>query len=302
MRSATRAPGRRRDPAPQRPAPLAPAAATGYSGARMQALVDFLVAHGHLVVFLWVLAGQAGVPVPQLPLLLAAGALAAAGHLSLWLLLALAVVASLLSDFAWYLLGRRYGTRVLALLCRISLEPDSCVRRTQLAFSSAGALTLVTSKFIPGLATAAPPLAGASHMRPWPFLWIDAVGAAIWALAFLLPGYLLGDRIEDLAAGIAITGTWLFGAFAAIVAGWIAFRWLHRRAFLRRLATARITPAELIALQQAVPAPFIVDLRHASDYEADPHVLPGALWLDTAQLEARHAEIPRDRDVVLYCT
>src|SRR5262245_14315438 len=268
----------------------------------MQALVDFLVAHGHLVVFLWVLAGQAGVPVPQLPLLLAAGALAAAGHLSLWLLLALAVVASLFSGFPGYRLGLRYCTRGLALLFRISLEPDSCVRRTQLAFSSAGALTLVTSKFIPGLATAAPPLAGASHMRPWSFVWIDALGAAIWALAFMLPGYLFGGDIEQLAAAIAITGTWLFAAFAAIVVGWIAWRWLQRRAFLRKLATARITPAELIALQQVVPAPFIIDLRHASDYEADPHVLPGALWFDAEQLAVRHVEIPRDRAVVLYCT
>jgi len=268
----------------------------------MQALVDFLVAHGHLVVFLWVLAGQAGAPVPELPLLLAAGALAAAGHLSLWLLLALAVLASLLSDCAWYLLGRRYGVRVLALLCRISLEPDSCVRRTQLAFSAHGALTLLTCKFVPGLATAVPPLAGVVRMRLWRFLWLDAVGAAIWALAFMLPGYAFGDRIEELATGIAVTGTWLLAAFAAIVVGWIALRWLQRRVFLRRLATARITPAELIALQQAAPAPFVIDLRHASDYEADPHVLPGALWFDAEQLATRHAEIPRDRDVVLYCT
>lgn len=268
----------------------------------MQALVDYLVAHGHTLVFVWVLAAQAGVPVPQSPLLLAAGALAGAGQLSLALLLLLTVVASVVSDLAWYVAGRHYGVRVLALLCRVSLEPDTCVRRTQLAFAARGGLTVAMAKFVPGLATAAPPLAGVGGMGLLRFLWIDTVGAVVWAAAFLLVGYAFGDRLDDLASGLETAGSWLLVAFATVVVGWILWRWLRRHAFVRRLATTRITPEEVARLQQGTVPPFVVDLRHASDYEADPDALPGALWLDADEVATRHAEIPRDRDVVLYCT
>jgi membrane protein DedA with SNARE-associated domain len=268
----------------------------------MQALLTFLIAHGHTVVFLWVLAAQAGVPVPVVPLLLAAGALAGAGDLGLAKLLVLSMLASLLSDYAWFLLGRRHGVRVLGLLCRISLEPDSCVRRTQRTFSARGPLTLVLGKFIPGLATVAPPLAGMVHMPTARFLLLDGAGALLWSLAWLLPGYLFHDQLEQLAANAALTGAWLLGLFGAVVAGWIGARYLQRRSFLRGLRIARIDPAELHRMQLEGLPVFVVDLRHVTDFAADPHVVPGALRLDADTIDDRHGEIPRDRDVVLYCT
>ncbi|MFY9342157.1 MAG: VTT domain-containing protein [Planctomycetota bacterium] len=268
----------------------------------MQVLLDYLVRHGYAVVFFWVLGAQAGLPIPAIPLLLAAGALAGTGHLDLTLLVALSLAASLFSDAAWYLIGRRHGVRVLALLCRISLEPDSCVRRTQQAFSARGARTLLLAKFVPGLSTAAPPLAGMTGMRLPRFLWLDGLGALLWTAAFVGPGYLFSDQLERLAENAALTGTWLLGIFATLVVLWVAARFTQRQLFLRRLRTARIAPADLYQLQQQGAAPFVVDLRHAIDFDADPHVVPGALRLTAEQIEARHGEIPRDRDVVVYCT
>jgi membrane protein DedA with SNARE-associated domain len=265
----------------------------------MQALVDFLVAHGHLVVFLWIAADQAGVPIPGVPLLLAAGALAGAGHLNLPLLAVLAIFGSLLSDVVWFAIGRRHGIRVLRFLCRISLEPDSCVRRTENTFASRGAWTLVVAKFVPGLATAAPPLAGLTGMRLGTFLGYSTIGATVWSLAFLLPGYLCSDQLERLAGDAALTGTWLLGIFAGVVVLWITFRFAQRQRFLRKL---RIAPDDLYRLQQDGADVFVVDLRHAVDFDADPHTVPGALRLTAEEIESRHVEIPRDRDVVLYCT
>lgn len=268
----------------------------------MQALIGFLITHGYLVVFLWVLAGQAGVPVPDGPLLLAAGALAGAGNLSLWLLVALSVAASLISDCAWFLLGRRHGVRVLAILCKISLEPDSCVRRTQIAFASRGSLTLLMSKFVPGLGLVAPPLAGMTRMPFTRFLVLDGVASLVWSVAFLLPGYLLHDQLEALADRFATTGAWLLAMFGGVVVGWIVWRWSLRRRFLRELQMARISPLDLHRLMQDGGEVFVVDLRHDGDVEYDPFIVPGALRLTTETLDDRHAEIPRDRDVVLYCS
>ena len=268
----------------------------------MQALVDTLVRNGYLVVFLWVFTAQAGIPLPAIPVLLAAGALAGAGHLDLLTVVVLSLLASLLGDSLWFLLGRYRGNRVLALLCRLSLEPDACVRRTQDSFARNKVLTLVMAKFVPGLSTMAPPLAGMFGMS-WPrFLWLDAFGAVVWTLAFVLPGYAFADRLETLAEHAALGGSWLLALFVAIIALFVLVKILLRRAFLRRLRVARIEPVELHRMIGASEPLFLVDLRHAIDFESEPRVIPGALRVPAEQLEELHGTIPRDRDIVLYCT
>ncbi len=127
----------------------------------MSGIVEFLVRHGYLLLFAWVLAEQLGLPLPSAPLLLAAGALAGTGRMNLAIVLTLPIVAVGICDAFWYELGRRRGVRVLQWLCRISLEPDSCVRRTQIRFERNGPWALVVAKFIPGFNAMAPPLAGA---------------------------------------------------------------------------------------------------------------------------------------------
>src|ERR1700680_4207256 len=151
----------------------------------MTELLEFVVRHGYMLVFAWVFVEQAGLPVPSAPLLLAAGALAGTHRMNLATAIAFAVLGAVASDSMWYELGRLKGVRVLQLLCRISLEPDSCVRRTQVRFGKSGPRVLLIAKFIPGLNAMAPPLAGIIRMGWRRFVLFDAIGALLWAGAFM---------------------------------------------------------------------------------------------------------------------
>jgi membrane protein DedA with SNARE-associated domain len=230
------------------------------------------------------------------------GALAGAGQISYPLALLLAVAASLLSDVIWYQLGRRRGATMLDLLCRISLEPDSCVRRTQDVFARHGARALLYSKFVPGLNTAAPPLAGLFQMRLSRFLVFDALGALFWAGGFSALGFIFSDQLERVAAWAAQLGGWLVVVLAAGLAGYIAWKYIDRQRFIRKLRVARITPEELQRKLAAGENLMVVDLRHSLDFEATSATLPGAIHIAPDELEHRHLEIPRDRDIILYCT
>jgi len=264
--------------------------------------VEFLVRHGYTVVFAWVFFEQVGLPLPAVPVLLAAGALAGAGRLSLLAVVGLALAASLISDLIWYQIGRLRGGKVLNLLCRISLEPDSCVRRTESIFARHGAKSLLVAKFVPGLNTAAPPLAGVFHMRLSRFLSFDSLGALLWAGAFIGLGYLFSDQLERVAGRAAGLGGGLLGLAAAGLAGYIGWKYIQRQRFLRALRVARITPEELRGKLDAGEPIVIVDLRHSVDFEADPFLIPGAQHLDAEEIEQHHDAIPRDRDIVLYCS
>ncbi len=268
----------------------------------MSGTIHFLVRYGYVVLFVWVLAEQVGLPIPAVPLLFAAGALGGSGRLNFGLAIGVALLASLLSDVTWYEIGRRRGSRVLQLLCRISLEPDSCVRRTEEVFARHGARSLLVAKFIPGLSTAAPPLAGIFHMRLSRFLLFDGLGALIWAGAFAGLGYLFSDQLERIAAYALRLGGSLAVMLAGCLAGYIVWKYAQRLRFLRRLRIARITPQELRRKLDAGEDVVIVDLRHSLDFEADPSTIPGAVRLPPEEVERRHQEIPRDRDIVLYCT
>jgi membrane protein DedA with SNARE-associated domain len=268
----------------------------------MEAVIEVLTRHGYTVVFWWVFAEQIGLPIPAVPVLLAAGALAGGGRLALLPALLAAAVASLVSDTLWYGLGRLRGGRVLAWLCRISLEPDSCVRRTQHTFSVHGARSLLVAKFVPGFSTAAPPLAGVIGMPLLRFMGFTGLGGLIWAGAFMCLGWLFSAQLEVAAAAIGRLGSWALGLLAAAFGGYIVWKWLARQRFLRRIRIARITPEELKAKLEAGEDLMLVDVRHRIDFDAEPSIIPGALHLTTEELEARHLEIPREREIVLYCT
>jgi membrane protein DedA with SNARE-associated domain len=264
--------------------------------------IEFLIRHGYTVVFAWVFFEQIGLPLPAIPVLLAAGALAGAGKLSLAVVVGLSVVAAILSDAIWYEIGRRRGGKVLNLLCRISLEPDSCVRRTEATFSKHGAKSLLVAKFIPGFNTAAPPLAGVFHMRFTRFLLFDGLGAMVWAGAFIGLGYLFSNQLESVAARAAELGGGLLAVSAAGLGGYIGWKYIQRQRFLHSLRVARITPDQLREKLDSGEQMIIVDLRHSVDFEADPYLIPGAQHLDAEEIEQHHDAIPRDRDVVLYCS
>jgi len=268
----------------------------------MAETLDFVVRHGYAVVFGWVLIEQLGLPIPAVPILLAGGALAGVGKLDLGVALAVATVASVVSDVAWYAIGRLRGGSVLSLLCRIALEPDSCVRRTHETFATHGARSLLVAKFVPGLNTAAPPLAGVIGMPFGRFLLFTGLGGVAWAGVFLGLGYAFSGQLERVATHTARFGTWVAALIVGGLAAYVAWKWIARRRFLRRLRIARILPEDLKARLDAGETPLIVDLRHALDFEAEPTIIPGALHMTTEELEARHLEIPRDREIVLYCT
>src|SRR5882762_5804401 len=268
----------------------------------MHRTLEFLLHHGYVVLLGWVFAEQMGLPLPSMPLLLAAGALAGTGRLSFFASMFYVMLAAVTADSVWYQLGRRKGIRILQLLCKISLEPDSCVRRTEGIFSKQGARSLLLAKFNPGLSTVAPPLAGIFHMRTRKFLLFDGLGSLVWGLSILGTGYIFSAQIERIAEHAARLGGGLAVLVIGSLAAYIAWKFLARQKFLRELRIARITPAELKIKIDAAEELVIVDLRHSMDFEADPETIPGAFRMDAAELEEKNERLPRDREVILYCT
>lgn len=268
----------------------------------MHYFVDFLLHHGYSVVFAFVLAEQIGLPLPATPILLAMGALAGAGRISYLSAVALGVLASLIGDCLWYWLGRKRGYSVLNLLCRVALEPDSCVRQTENVFTRFGAGSLLFAKFVPGLSTAAPPLAGLFRMPMARFLLADTAGAALWVGTFSGVGYIFRAQLEEAAEYALGFGRSLGGVLVALLGAYVVWKIWQRQRFLRKLRIARINPEDLLRKIKAGEDVIIVDLRSPMDVESTGIKLPGALLMAPTELETRHQEIPRDRDIILYCT
>jgi membrane protein DedA with SNARE-associated domain/rhodanese-related sulfurtransferase len=265
-------------------------------------LVSLLSQYGLAVVFANVLIEQIGLPVPAIPTLVVAGALAAEGKLSAPLLFAAALVACSIADVAWYVAGRRFGNRVMKMLCRISLTPDSCVSETQARFERWGVNALVIAKFVPGLATIAPPLAGATRIGWLPFLFFNTLGATLWVGAGLGGGMLLGPQMERLLTRLDDLGTIAVVVIVALLAAYIAFKWWERRRFFSMLRMARISVDELYRLIDAGAAPVIVDVRSPTARALEPRRIPGALHVPLHAVDHHVKDLPRDREIILYCT
>ena len=268
----------------------------------MDSNLQFLLRHGYTVLFLWVLAEQAGLPIPAIPVLLAAGALAARGDIHIVPALLVSVLGALIADYAWYELGRRKGLPVLGFLCRVSLEPDSCVRQTEAAFAKAGPRSLLMAKFIPGLSTAAPPLAGVFAMAPRQFLLYDAGGTFLYCGGLLLLGYLFSHQVDMVVSRAVDLGGSFARVAAVALAAYVAYKYIKRRLFIRELRILRLEPEELKQMMDDGQPHFIVDLRSPLDFQSDPVTIAGALRLSPEEIEVKHGEIPRDVDVILYCT
>jgi membrane protein DedA with SNARE-associated domain len=268
----------------------------------MHRAFEFLIHHGYVVLLGWVFVEQAGIPVPATPLLLAAGALAGAGDLNIFAALLWAGLGAVAADSIWFQLGRHKGIKILQLLCRISLEPDSCVRRTEGIFSKQGARSLLVAKFVPGLGLVTPPLAGIFRMRFRRFLIFDAMGSTLWAATFLGVGYVFSGQIERVAERLASLGGWLLVLLVGALALYIGYKFVARQRFLHDLRIARITPEELKNKIDSGEELVIVDLRHSMDFEAEPETIPGALHIDAKELQEKNDRLPRDREVILYCT
>jgi membrane protein DedA with SNARE-associated domain len=268
----------------------------------MHAVLDAIAQHGHLLLFAWVLVEQLGLPIPAMPVLLAAGVLAGLEKMSFGLAVTLAIIACLIGDLVWFWLGRRYGGGVVRVLCRVSLEPENCVRKTSDAFTKHGPVALLLAKFFPGICTVSIPLAGSSGIRFSTFLFYDLGGSALYVLTFAGIGLALShsvQRLDDLTAHAHWPGLALLLLASAAV---VVHRVWERRKFLHDLNMARIAPSELSELIQRGESPYIVDMRHPLDFLPHPKLIPGAIRIAPDEVVARSAEFPRDRDIILYCT
>ncbi len=267
-----------------------------------QQLVGLVAQYGLLVVAANVFLDQIGLPVPAMPTLIVAGAIAGAGNLALGSLFASCVIACLVPDCAWFLVGQIYGIRVLKTLCRISLEPDSCVSQTQTRFERWGINSLLIAKFIPGLAIIAPPLAGAMRIG-WPrFFVLSALGAMLWVGSGLAAGVLFKAQISGLLIHLDRIGSVAGAAIGVLLAAYVLYKWWERARFYRTLRMARIGVDDLYELIRAGAHPTIVDVRSHTARALEPRWIPGAIHVPAEAVDEHIGHLPRDQEIVLYCS
>ncbi len=264
-------------------------------------ITSFFAEHGLLLVFGVVLIERLGVPLPAMPVLFLAGANAFEHPLYGVIALALALLACSIGDLLWYAAGRHYGLGVLKLLCRVSVSPDSCVRKTEGAFEKRGMATLALSKFVPGLATVAPPVAGALLLKAPSFLIFDGAGSALYSGAGIVVGLVFHDQVGWLLERMATLGAVAVVWLALLLALYIAYRWWDRCRFIKSLDARRISVEELSRMMTSAEKPIVLDVRSRTHREIDGRRIPGAVYVDLDALEPTLAGIPRDRDVVVYC-
>jgi membrane protein DedA with SNARE-associated domain/rhodanese-related sulfurtransferase len=262
---------------------------------------DLLLEHGLAVVCVWAFAVQAGLPAPAVPVLLGAGALSGSGRMSLAMAVGATMAATLGADALWYVLGRSHGTRVLGIVCRFSLDPDSLIRHAKQRFAAHGLRYMILAKFLPGVNPLATGLAGAVPIRLERFPLYAAAGALLWAGAWISLGYLCADVIGLIATRAAGVGTPLVIVVAAGLVAYVMYKYARRHRFLRHLRKARMTPIELKRRLEAGDQLMIVDLRTPLDIEAISYGIPGARWMSLEALDDPHPLIQKDSEVVFYC-
>jgi membrane protein DedA with SNARE-associated domain/rhodanese-related sulfurtransferase len=267
----------------------------------MDNLIHFVIQHGYAVLFIWIFTETMGLPVPSAPLLVMVGALAGGGQMNLLLCISLGVCAALPSVIFWYSMGRQHGANVLSLICRISLEPDSCVRQTENIYTRFGAQALLVIIFLPGLSSVSTSLAGVIRMRLSRFLLFSCMVILIWVGTYTLIGYAFSEELERALAYVMGMGRMLFVLVVGGLMTYILRKYAVRRSLLRELSIERITPEELKEKLDGGEDIIIIDVRRALDFEAEPYIIPGAVRILFEQVESNPV-VPNDREIVVYCT
>ena len=263
---------------------------------------SLLLQHGYLFLFSYILAVQIGVPIPADPLLLIVGAMIGDHRYGLALSILVALAAALMGDSFWYEVGRLRGRSILKTLCKFSLEPDSCIRSTENRFTRQGAGALLFAKFIPGMSLVLMPLAGVTRMPRWKFLLADAAGCSIWIIGYLVAGDLFHRQIDSVIERLGLFGRGAGMTILTLLALYITYRLFQRWRLRRELRINRVTPETVLELIEKAERVTIVDLRSSVDLEQDGFKIPGALIIKPADLRSRSHEIPKDQEVILYCT
>jgi len=274
-------------------------------GERVPVLFTFhnlLLNHGYMLLFVYVLVVCLGVPIPVDPLFLLMGAQTGDHHYSFFLSLMSAMVPAVVGDILWYEIGKHKGRSVLSLLCKLSLEPDTCVRKTEGAFALRGSDALLFSKFVPGMSLASVTLAGISRMPFWRFLAADAAGCMLWAGAYLGLGWLFHKQVDTIIGSLGLYGRRAGLVIVTILAIYLGYKYFQRWRFLRNLRINRVTPEQVRELLASGCGITIVDLRHPAEVERVGIKIPNALVLRPEDLRSRSHEIPRENEIILYCT
>jgi len=264
----------------------------------VKSFLHLVVGHPYLVLLASGLLERVGAPLLFSPVLVAAGALAAGGQLRFDVAVWIALITCIIGDTLWYEIGRKKGDRVLSMLCRISLEPDSCVRRSKVFFEKGANRTLIFSKWLPGVSHVVPAVAGLSGIEREHFFVMNSAGSALWIVALMLAGYLPVERLHVASA----VGPILFEGSLVVLAGNVGIKYMQRRQFLKELYKSRITPQDVLQLLDTGEKIVILDLRHPLDSVADPRTLPGAIRVLPNEVTSRADMLPKDEDIILYCT
>ncbi len=268
----------------------------------MPSFHSLLLNHGYALLFVYVLVVSLGVPIPVDPLFLLMGAQTGDSHYSFFVSVITSMVPALLGDVLWYHIGKYRGRSVLNLLCKLSLEPDTCVRKTESSFSSRGSNALLFAKFVPGMTLVSVTLAGISRMPFGRFLLADAAGCALWAGSYLGLGWLFHKQVDGIIAALGLYGARAGLTILALLSAYLAYKYLQRWRFLRNLRINRITPEQVRDLLDQGRPLTIVDLRHPAEVDRAGIKIPTALVLRPEDLRSRSNEIPRDQEIILYCT
>ncbi|CAG9247043.1 Rhodanese-related sulfurtransferase [Paraburkholderia unamae] len=269
-------------------------------------LHDLIAQYGPALVFINVLAGSLGLPVPAMPALVLFGAMAAMHPGSIGQqvapVLVLAIFAMLIGDSVWFLAGRLYGGNTLKTLCKLSLSRDTCVKKTERFFGRWGVRVLAVAKFVPGLSLVSVPMAGAMGVPYRQFVGFDGIGAALWSGTGLLIGVLFAPQIDMLMGGASRLGRFALVVVAVLLVLYATYRWQRRRQLIKKLANARITVDDLYHAMSAKPPPVVFDIRSEEKRKLDPYIIPGALFADERKLEDIVGKYPNDQKLVIYCS
>jgi len=264
----------------------------------MSALTAWLEHIGIPAVFALVLLEQVGLPLPTYPVLIVAGAWAARGGPVPAQIAAAAVAACLLADLAWYASGRRFGSRVLRAMCRLSLEPDSCVSDTEHLFARFGTRVLVIAKFVPGLGAVSTAMSGVVSARLSHFLAYDTVGATLWAGSGVVLGFIFHDAVDDVFTELAALGRIGGLLILALLVVFLALKFWRRHQFFQQLRMSRITVQELNRLREGGAELLLVDARPSASRVRDG-IIPGAIAFEIVLQDAEKSR--RGGEVVVYC-
>jgi len=267
----------------------------------MNDFVALLASQGAALVFAATLATRLGAPVPAVPFLVVAGGLTVGGQLACVAVVLAAVLGNILGDGVWFLAGRRWGYRVMRLLCRISLSPDSCVRRSESILGRWGGWSLIAAKFVPGVSVVAPPMAGALGMSNLRFLAYETVAALIWTLLCLFVGRIFHAAIQDVLAVISDIGLGALAIGVLALAAFIGWRWRQRRLAQR---VDDIVHIQVEALREALAAgagPTVIDVRSDEARALDTRAIPGAIGIGLKQLPKQLAGFADGRELVVFC-